>query len=125
MVFNRNSRSHNRTDVNDRNLTNIYGDATESRQRRRREAENQEEQKIPNQRQQNNRRPPMPDNPFDSLFGDGGFQFSNFGQRGPPSRPSDSRSGNGPTRINLTRVNTDNQQHVPGGILCIFHLLYC
>ena len=114
MVFNRDSQSHNRTDVRDRSLDNLYGDATENRNNHRRENQNYEEQKIPNQRQQN-RDPPMPNNPFDNSFGGNAFQFSNFGRRAPPSRPSENSQTTGPTRINLSRANTNNQQHIPGG----------
>jgi hypothetical protein len=108
MIFSRDSRSHNRTDVNDRNLSNIYGDASENRQSRRRN-NNEEEEKIPNRRQNDNQtNAPMPDNPFDNAY-QNGFQFTNMGMRMPPSRGTTSQNTNEPIRINLSRSNTDNQ----------------
>lgn len=92
MVFTRDSRSHNRTDINDRDLNNIYGDARNVR----RSTANEEEEKVPNQSNGPNipRRPPMPHrNPFMSSP-EGAYQFSNAGTRGPPSRGTDSRQSN-------------------------------
>lgn len=108
MVFNRadRERSHNRTDVNDRNLGNIYGDAQETRRRQQRQ-QDQEEQKTPNANRRHEGRTPMPDNPFDNSFRNE-FAFGNFGTRAPPSRPSESRQNNGPTRINLSRANMES-----------------
>ena len=114
MIFSRDNRSHNRTDPNDRNLENIYGDARASRQQRRREY--QEEEKVPNNNQnnaRNHRRAPMPDNPFDSSYSSGS-PFTNMGFRRPPSRTQAGQNPGEPIRINLNRSNTENQANTGG-----------
>uniref|UniRef100_A0A7S3NZ19 RING-type domain-containing protein n=1 Tax=Euplotes crassus TaxID=5936 RepID=A0A7S3NZ19_EUPCR len=121
MVFSRRSGSHNRTDVYDRDPENLHGDANANRAGGT-PSESHEERKAPPTGHRNNRdgrndrddrRAPMPDNPFDNSF-TGEFHFGNFGTRAPPSRPSESRHGHGPTRINLSRANTDANDHAPG-----------
>lgn len=87
VVFSRDSRSHNRTDVNDRNLNNIYGDARERRQ------QDAEEEKIPRSRLGQRRPPSGTENSGPNIFNRAGsFQFSNTGSSsGIPPRAPDSR----------------------------------
>ena len=89
LVFGKNNQNHNRTDINDRNIDNIYGDA-----RPKRNTQEEEEEKVPRFRSstENTRKPPTSNanrNAF-QRSAENSYQFPNSGVRMPP-RPPESR----------------------------------
>lgn len=115
MIFSRDSKSHNRTDIHDRNLNNIYGDARvpSSRQRTNEEEKNQRTttnqqnfyNSMPNQRtnNQNFRMPPR--NPFAAPPPQNPYEFANVGMRAPPSRSGENMPGARTTPYQNTSSN--------------------
>jgi len=105
LTFGRDSHSHNRTDINDRDLSNTYGDARRNSRGNTRASNLHEEEKTPNQsRNLHNGRMPQHssgsqyENVDESPYS---YSFSNSGTRVPFSRESSSRHSN---------MNTPGQQ---------------
>ena len=119
IIFPRNSRSHNRTDINDRNLNNVYGDARDTQMRNQ-----EEEKKVPNSRRNINniRRPNVSNtNPF-QRNAENTYQFQNSGIRR-PQRPTRESRGSNRNRPRASRGQTaDSRPQGKSKYLCIYIL---
>lgn len=116
MIFSRDSRSHNRTDIRDRDPSNIYGDANDiSRAQNPYEEEKNHftsnnptpysNTSMPNPRMSGNnfgQPPPQMRNPF-MTTPQQAYQFSNSGMQGPPSRGTTGQNSNMDSREGARR----------------------
>ena len=104
LVFSKDSNNHNRTDINDRNLNNIYGDA-----RPKRNIPDEEEEKVPRFRSstENTRKPPSSNSNRNAFqrSAENAYQFPNSGVRMPP-RPPETRE---------SQRSRENQYRGPAG----------